>query len=545
MDYSVDKMYMLERYDLYKEDCINNNQTPVELEIYKQNKEYPINYDYDFESLEFEPKKINESTIDIEEDRDFYTLEEAVILTGYELSTIHTYAGKKAGFIKKSRGKLRKLDLDEYLKLRDNPKYKNEKSFYTFSEAANLINRKESTIRRYVREQKKGIVLISSDKIDKLTFDKYVERRKFLSKKSNFKNQYHSYCENIITHHKKYPLKYKDWRKGKLPGTEELIDLNIYMPFDEVVSYLGLSPITIRTYAYDGKFGSIAYRNFSFLLKSDVIQYKNRYYTEDTPDDNSFYTYDEAAEILGLAVGTVKSYINYDEYGLVRISTNKLDKESVDKLAAKRLEETKNYDIQQNYENYVKTLFKEQKVPLSKDEWLNNSTQLGRENKINLKEYITFEEAIEELKFTETTLKAYIRNGTIESLIPGFYDYLLKDSVINYHKNMQIERAKKQAEKEKKRLEEERLENLKNIVSNCFIGGYIQCNNAFVKETLVTHITPVHGQVRIFSKDELNDISFLSDADGNILNFKTSSEARQVIIYLLKQISIRKQSYKG
>lgn len=266
----------------------------------------------------------------------------------------------------------------------------------------------------------------------------------------------------------------------------------------------------------------------------------DHYFNKDTKKD--FYTYEEAAIVLKLAVVTVRAYAGQKEYKLERMATNCLSKESVDNLVKKRLNKIKESDINKNYRIYANGAFSNNKIPVSFDEWMSGNKKLGNEIDIDLEKYVSLEKSCEILKLSPSTLKAYVHNKQIESLVPDFNNFLLKDSVVDYHKNMQEARDERKAKREKKKQEEDRIEELQSKVSDCFIGGYIQANTSFIKESTITHISPVHNQIAIYSTEQLNGLMFLSDNNGEILSFKSNAETRETIIYLLKKIDREKNN---
>lgn len=262
--------------------------------------------------------------------------------------------------------------------------------------------------------------------------------------------------------------------------------------------------------------------------------------------EKNFYTYKEAAEVLNKTVSTIKNYIRNNEHGLILLEKDKLDKKSVNELAIRNDLSHREWTLREKYSNYVLDLFKISKHPLEYEKWLNidedkrNDYQKEFHKNIDLEFYISFEDALNILGLAETTVKAYIRNGVFTSLIQGYSGFLLKESVINYRKNLSIALEEKNKEKENQKEKEKRQELLEEKLKNCFVGGYIQCNNAFIKETLVTHITPVCNEIRIIHNDELNSPSFLSDDFGEIIKFKDKEETRKMTIFILKIIERKK-----
>lgn len=262
--------------------------------------------------------------------------------------------------------------------------------------------------------------------------------------------------------------------------------------------------------------------------------------------EKNFYTYNEAAEVLNKTVSTIKNYIKNEEHGLILLEKNKLDKNSVNDLAIRNDLSHKEWALKEKYSNYVLDLFKISKLPLGYEKWLNinedkrDNYQKEFHEDIDLELYISFKDTLNILGLAETTVKAYIRNGVFTPLIQGYSGFLLKESVINYRKNLSVALERKNKEKEDQKEKEKRQELLEEKLRNCFVGGYIQCNNAFIKETLVTHITPVHNEIRIIHNDELNSPSFLSDDFGEIIKFKDKEETRKMTIFILKIIERKK-----
>lgn len=265
----------------------------------------------------------------------------------------------------------------------------------------------------------------------------------------------------------------------------------------------------------------------------------------ETRKEIEFYTYEQAAELLHKAIGTIKSYISNNQHGLILLETNKLDKESVDILVAKNDLQHKEWELKQKYEEYVLALFKNNKMPLEFDEWLTyqgkdiDLCQIAKD--IDLEMYISFENALNILCITESTLRAYIRNEVFNTLIKGFSGFLLKSDVVDYRKNLSVAIEKKNIEKKKEKEKEERLASIEEKLKNCFVGGYIQCNNAFVKESYITQIVPVHNEIRIMHDNELTTPSFLCDEKGTVIKLKDNLETREMAMYLLKIIEKKKE----
>ncbi len=256
-----------------------------------------------------------------------------------------------------------------------------------------------------------------------------------------------------------------------------------------------------------------------------------------------FYTYEQAAELLHKAIATVKSYVSNNQHGLKLLGPNKLDKESVDILVAKNEQSHKEWELKQKYENYVLELFKNNKRPLEINDWLSYQDKITdfEHKNIDLEMYISFENALDILSISESTLRAYIRNGVFNTLIKGFSGFLLKSDVVNYKTNISLAIEKKNIEKKLEKQEEQRVALIEEKLRNCFIGGYLQCTNAFVKEANVTHIVPVHNEIMIMHDNELSIPSYLCDELGNVIKLKNNQETREIVIYLLKIIEKKKE----
>lgn len=221
----------------------------------------------------------------------FYTLTEASNLTGYKLSTIHTYTNKKEGFKSKIRGKLIKSDLDEYLKMRDIPGYKEKKILseiikvkenkncteYTFYEVSLLTGLKEGTIKSYTSSNKEHyekfkntskIEFIKSSKgcVFKESVDNYLFKLK--------KNEYFKYRNSCINF-KYIPNTFEEWESGNTVTFNTIP--NGYILYEEAKEILQISESSMRNYVYVNNYLKSYSKEFPEILElSELLKFKTR-----------------------------------------------------------------------------------------------------------------------------------------------------------------------------------------------------------------------------------------------------------------------------
>lgn len=255
----------------------------------------------------------------------------------------------------------------------------------------------------------------------------------------------------------------------------------------------------------------------------------------------NFYTYEEAAVLLNKAASTIKLWIKEERHQLVLLEKDKIDKLSVDMLVLEFANFEQKYIIKENYEKYVKKSFLNKEEPYSYQEWIETQSDETK-GPINFDKYMHFSDALNSLQITEPTLKTYIRNGSFKLLVDDIPDYLLKEDVLSYRAKASAENERRRLERlERKRLEEAENE-IKNLLKDCFVGGYIRCNNSFVKEDRVTHITTFQEyNILIKSKDDLNTPSLLANDKREAILFESKAELNIAMNILLKYIEQSKR----
>lgn len=159
------------------------------------------------------------------------------------------------------------------------------KNFYTYEEAAVLLNKAASTIKLWIKEEKNyQLVLLEKDKIDKLK-RRYVGSRicKFWAKIYN-KRKLWEICEKIFLN-KKEPYSYQEWIETQSDETKGPIDFDKYMHFSDALNSLQITEPTLKTYIRNGSFKLLVENIPDYLLKEDVLNYRAKASAENEKED--------------------------------------------------------------------------------------------------------------------------------------------------------------------------------------------------------------------------------------------------------------------
>jgi len=258
------------------------------------------------------------------------------------------------------------------------------------------------------------------------------------------------------------------------------------------------------------------------------------------------------------------------------------------------------------YQTYKTTEYANGKTPLSFDDWKEqihdkkenvaqvkatteksiiktNKKQLDKNTEPIEVDSYSFAEAAALLEIAESTINTYVSSGyygfkrvgpnrvskkSIDKEVKRrqSQDYLEKKrcdacneekSISRFYSGSDICRSCDKLERSKRYDEEQKLieeklkkENrIKNMVKDCYINGFFQCDNGFVAESIVSYLMPVYGQIQVFSKrkEEMSCLMFISDKNGAPLQFKTKSDIREAITELLrlKSVSTDNNRYKS
>lgn len=280
------------------------------------------------------------------------------------------------------------------------------------------------------------------------------------------------------------------------------------------------------------------------------------------------YSLEETAKILNRSVATIKRYLELpNEYGLKLIDNELIDKASVENLVQRRKESGEKWSNTDIYRRYCKETFSNLKTPVTFEEYFTKGFVKGNEKLIDLNLYMSFDDVVSYLNLATFTVRAYInQQKKFRCLIDGFDDYVLKEDVIKYGSRTEIcikyshckkklpythfkdksiticnscERKIENEKLEERKMEEMEYQKTIKKYNSLYVGGYFICQNAFIKEDFVSHLIPLHGQIRVISTDSLNQPSFLADENGNIVTFKNHAICRGVLINLLKEKELR------
>jgi len=241
------------------------------------------------------------------------------------------------------------------------------------------------------------------------------------------------------------------------------------------------------------------------------------------------------------------------------------------------------------YQTYKTTEYANGKTPLLFDDWKEqihdkkenvaqvkatteksiiktNKKQLDKNTEPIEVDSYSFAEAAALLEIAESTINTYVSSGYYGFKRVGHnrvskksidkevkrrqgQDYLEKKrcntcneekSISRFYSGCDICRSCDKLERNKKYEEKQKLieegNRIKNMVKDCYINGFFQCDNGFVAENIVSYLMPVHGQIQVFSKrkEEMSCLMFVSDKNGTPLQFKTKSDIREAITELLR-----------
>lgn len=149
------------------------------------------------------------------------------------------------------------------------------KDFYTYEEAAALLNRTVSTIKRWIKDDEHEIVLLDNNRLEKLRIDTLVVE---FQKREETQKLFEQYKEYALGAFKKIeePYPFEEWRQNITSNTKGPIDLDKYISFDEALTIIGISAPTLQAYTRNGSFRVLNEDFYTYLSREDVVSYRKK-----------------------------------------------------------------------------------------------------------------------------------------------------------------------------------------------------------------------------------------------------------------------------